>query len=100
MLIPHIKVIKPTPLMALIPPPAIATMTKGNRILNKPSWIIMVLLNTNTSRPVFCAKIDTGIPTAPNAVGTVFATSEATAALKGSKPSAIKIPIGIATAVP
>ena len=61
---------------------------------------MMVLLNTNTSSPVFCAKIDTGIPTAPKAVGTVLATKEATAALKGSNPRAIKMPIGMATAVP
>ena len=53
-----------------------------------------------TGKLTCSASTETGIPTAPNAVGTVLATSDAIAAFSGLKPRAISIPMGIATAVP
>lgn len=49
---------------------------------------------------VILAKVITGRPIAPNAVGVVLAIKHITLALIGSIPKAIKIPAGIATAVP
>ena len=60
----------------------------------------MVPPKVYTGRLTCSARIETGIPTAPNAVGTVFATREAIAAFSGLNPSAIRMPIGMATAVP
>ena len=52
------------------------------------------------SRLVTLAKVTVGIPIEPNIVGIPLATKQANIASIGSKPKAINIEEGIATAVP
>ena len=64
------------------------------------SWRETIKAVCITSRPAVCARVMTGRPTAPKAVGVVLATKQITAASMGLMPKVIRIEAGMATAVP
>ena len=88
------------PLNALNPLPTIYTRKKGS--MKKMSTSILAVfaeISTGES-PVIAEMVAIGTPTDPKAVGIELTTRHPTTTGTGSIPSAIRIPAGIATAVP
>ena len=88
------------PLNALKPFPTINTRKKGSNINMINSILAVSAESLTTSRPVMLDTVVVGTPTEPKAVGIELTTRQPTTTGRGSMPSAIRIPAGIATAVP
>ena len=97
---PDIKVISPTPLIALIEPSVKITRINGTSTTKTNNCKVTMKDNSSCFNPVTSPKVMIGKPIAPKAVAVVLAIRLITDALIGSKPKAIKIPAAIATAVP
>ena len=94
------SVIPNTPFRAFSPPPKIAIITKGDSTKRRNSIVATLPERGSASTPETALRVMVGTPTEPNAVGMEFTTRHATMVRTGSKPSATRIPAGMATAVP
>lgn len=97
---PDIKVIKPTPLTALMLPSVKITKINGTSNTKTNNCKVTMKDKFSCFKLVTSANVKIGKPIAPNAVAVVLAIKLITDALIGSNPKAIKILAAIATAVP
>ena len=88
------------PLKALNPLPTMNTRKKGSITKIRSSILAVSAESFTTSSPVILEMVVVGTPTEPNAVGIELTTRQPTTTGRGSMPRAIRIPAGIATAVP
>ena len=88
------------PLNALNPFPTIRIRRNGKKQNMSTSIFAVSADSLTTSNPVILETVVVGTPTEPNAVGRELTTRHPTTTGRGSIPNAIRIPAGIATAVP
>ena len=81
--------------------PAYAAISQNGTISEKTgSWCPIIALSSCRSSPVTPASAITGVPSAPNATGAVFAISESALASSGANPRPSRSAAVIATGVP
>ena len=88
------------PLKALKPFPIMNIRKKGSIAKISSSILAVSPESLTTSSPVILETVVVGTPTEPKAVGIELTTRQPTTTGMGSMPRAIRIPAGIATAVP
>ena len=88
------------PLKALNPLPTMKIRKNGSSAKIRTSILAVSAESLTTSSPVILETVVVGTPTDPNAVGIELTTRQPTTTGRGSMPRAIRIPAGIATAVP
>ena len=88
------------PLKALTPLPITKTMKKGERNMSRASISAVLAERSTESTRMNEANVVVGTPTEPKAVGVEFTISSPTRVGSGSKPRAMRMLAGMATAVP
>ena len=97
---PESRVSGTMPRMPLGPLPTSMTMRKGVAMTKGAACRAWVRARLVASRPVMEASVVVGMPMEPNMVGTPLARRHTSTAFMGSKPRAIIMEVGMATAVP